>query len=499
MLVLPAGSIEAAAALAGHPHELAWPGVTTCALLGVVDPRVDGHDVALALAAHADRGSGPGRLMEFGGDGVESLPMSARIAIAARAQSFGSPACVFPSDERTRAWLAARGREADWKSLSFSSAFGSGASRALDLAAIEPQLAPIERPAGSRPVREAIGGSVQAVLIGPGITAPELVRLAAALEGRSVHAGARLVVVPGTRVLTETAAQHGLWQRLESAGAEVREGGVPALAGTVGLACGADEVDLPAGRTRWFSGGLATCAAAALTGRIEDPRRAEMAWGPEVAPLPQVGDDGWKIPKAEAGSPVTVEPPRQAFPLGRPLEGALRGEVLIRLGDQVSIQDLLPWGPRVRPLVGDLPALAEHMLWEKDPEFASRARARAGGMMLAGENLGCGQVWDTAALATLALGVRAILARSIAADFARSLALAGVLPLVFSRARDADSIDPGDEIEIPGLPEALVPGRPLTVRNLTRASSFTLRHMLGEREIAYVRGGGLLAGLRSAA
>ena len=499
MLALPARSIETAAALAGHPHELAWPGVLACELVGAPDPRVDGHDLALAMAALPDSRAAGGRLIEFCGESVSALPMGARIALAARAANFGSAACVFPSDERTRAWLAARGREADWKSLASVMDENGTERRFFDLSGIEPQFAPFDRPTGSRPVRESSGGEVTAVMVGPGVTASELACLAAALEGRSIHPGVRLIIVPGTRSLTESAARQGIWTRVEAAGAEVCEGGAPPVSGSVGLACGADGVDLPAGRTRWFSAGLPTCVAVALTGRIEDPRRVEMQWKPEsVSPVGPV-DGGWKSAPVQPSEDGSAETTRRPFPLGRPFEGALRGEVLIRLGDHISIQDLLPWGPRVRPLVGDLSALAEHTLGEKDPEFAARARARSGGMVVAGDQLGCGPVWDTAALAPLALGVRAVLARSIAPDYAQSLALAGVLPLEFSRARDAASIDVGDEIEIPGLPEALVSGRPLTVRNLTRATSCTVRHSLGDREVAHLRAGGLLAGLRSVA
>lgn len=499
MLALPARSIEAAAALAGHPHEMAWPGVLACELVGSHDPLVDGHDLALAMAAQPDPRAAAGRLIEFCGESLSALPMGARIALAARSASFGSPACVFPSDERTRAWLAARGREADWKSLAGQPIAGKGDRRIFELSAIEPQLGPFDRPGGSRPVRESRGGEVASVLVGPGVTGPELACLAAALEGRKIHPGVRLIIVPGTRSLAESAARQGIWALIEAAGAEVREGGAPPVAGAVGLACGADAVDLPAGRTRWFNAGLPTCVAVALTGRIEDPRRVEMRWIAEPASAAESFDEGWKSGPVQPTEDGVTEVARRSFPLGRPFEGALRGEVLIRLGDHVSIQDLLPWGPRVRPLVGDLPALAEHTLGEKDPGFAARARARSGGMVVAGEQLGCGLVWDTAALAPLALGVRAVLARSIAPDYAQSLALAGVLPLEFSRSRDAASIDTGDEIEIPGLPEALVCGRPLTVRNLTRATSCTVRHMLGEREVFHLRAGGLLAGLRSVA
>ena len=495
MLILQAGSIETAAALAGHAHECDWPGLLVCELTGVPGPGVDGHDVALALAARWSPSGPRGRFLEFAGDGVAALPMSARVAIAGRSPSYGAATCLFPSDERTRAWLAALGREADWKSFEAALPIEADERDRVELAVIEPQVAPVERPSGARPVGESSGGEVAAVLIGPGITAPELIRLAAALAGRRIQESVTLIVVPGTRTLRETVAREGALAVLEAAGAEVREGGAPPVAGASGLACGADPVDLPPGRTRWQSAGLATCAAAALTGRLTDPRDTDLRLT-EESPAPRAAaDDGWRSRESEVGS--SSDGARPAFPRGRAFDASLRGEVLVKLGDQVSINDLLPWGPRVRPLVGDLPALASHVLAEKDPGFAERARLRGGGVIVAGENLGCGLSWDSAALATLALGVRAVVARSIAPDYAHALALAGVLPLLFTRPRDVGALEAGDELEIPGLPEALVAGRSLVIRNLTRGFSCVVGHPLGEREIGHLRAGGLLAELRA--
>src|SRR5262249_32847161 len=159
----------------------------------------------------------------------------------------------------------------------------------------------------------------------------------------------------------------------------------------------------------------------------------------------------------------------------------------------VSSEQVLPWGARVRSLIPDFPALGEYVFAGVEPGFVERAHAADGGFIVAGSDFGVGEAWDTAALSLVQLGVRAVLARSIAPGFRRLVALAGILPLAWSAADDGSAIEPGDELEFPGVPETLIEGRPLVVRNLTRGTQYTLHHDLTDREVRRVRAGGLLA------
>jgi len=184
--------------------------------------------------------------------------------------------------------------------------------------------------------------------------------------------------------------------------------------------------------------------------------------------------------------------PGAYFPRPAAVESGLRGMVLLRLGDEVDTDQVLPWGARVTPLIGDLAALAEHAFAGLDPEFAARARQQHGGFVVAGARFGIGEPRLFAALALLELGVRATLAISYAPAFHAQLVEAGILPLLFTGEADARGVAPGDELEIPGLGDALEVGRAITARNLTRGVQYTLRHELGALECAIARAGGRL-------
>jgi aconitate hydratase len=181
-----------------------------------------------------------------------------------------------------------------------------------------------------------------------------------------------------------------------------------------------------------------------------------------------------------------------AVPLGEPLAGPVRGRVLIRCGDGVTTEQVLPWGARIEPLAGDIGALRVHAFATLDPGFAGRAVACGGGLVLAGDSLGHGEPREQAALVLASLGVRAVIARSWAPAFHRRLLDAGVLPLSFGRPVDLDAFAAGEEIELPTLPHGLEPGRPVAVRNLTRGTQLDVRHDLDGRAVAIARGGGLL-------
>ena len=489
MVVIPCGALEAAAALAGRAVERPWGGVLGIALEGACPPWADGHDVACALIGALGPGGAAERSVEFGGPGVASVAALARVAVAREIERLGSPAALFPSDDVTRGFLATTGRDADWRRLDTGDLSGCDRVRSFSLATIEPMTLGIERTAVPRPIREDQGLALGAVLIGSAAGAADLARLARALKEGGAARPETLWIAPGSRRVRESAEANGVLATLREAGAQIIEGGMPPTAAASGLAYGALASDLPAGRTRWRIASLATCARAAIGGTLEDPR--ESPWSGMVE-QPE--------PPFSVAEPLRITPPEGAgavesvgFPIGRPLSGPLHGPVLVRLGDRVTSEQVLPWGARVRSLVNDFAALSEHAFGGVAPDFAARARAAGGGFVVAGELFGEGEAWDTAALVLVRLGVRAVLAGSIGRDFERLLALAGVLPLRWTGSDDGASVQAGDELEVPGLPETFIAGRPLVIRNLTRGTQYTLRHALSARDVERLRHGGLLA------
>ncbi|MBI1798735.1 MAG: hypothetical protein HYR73_03510 [Candidatus Eisenbacteria bacterium] len=492
MLVLPCGALEAAAALGGGAVDCRESGALGVELRGTLPANVDGHDVACAMIEKLGDGGARGRWIEFGGVGVASIGMMSRIAMARAAERLGSPAALFPSDAVTRAFLSAQQRDADWRKFETGAWEGSERALTLTLDTLEPMTLPIEGGDPPRPVREDRGARIEAVVIGAGAGAADLARLARALAGRSVHPGVALRIVTGSRQVRSTAEAAGVLAALREAGAEIIEGTLAPLAAPLGLAYGTSAGDLMGGRTSWRRAGLATCAAAALCGALEDPRDAALEGAAEQAIAEFEARDTVRVASA---SEIREHVPARAFPFGRAFDGPLRGPVLGRFGDGVSTEQVLPWGARVRSMVGDFDALSAHAFGRLDPEFAARARAARGGFVAAGDQFGGGEPWDTAALALVRLGVRGILARSIVPSFARLLAVAGVLPLEWANAADADAVSAGDELELPGLPETFVAGRPLVARNLTRGTQYTLRHALGPRDVERLRHGGWLANM----
>jgi aconitate hydratase len=495
MLGLASGELEVAAALAGSPIYRDRMTVLGVRLFGALGPWAGGQDVALELLRRLAPEGAAGAIIEYGGPGLASLGMADRFALASHSATLGAAASVFPSDEVTRAYLAAQGRDSDWKRLEAEEGAEADRSLDLDLSLIEPLVSPLDDPAGVRPAHGWTGIAVAQVVIGPRASFADLVLAARMLATQPVAEGVQVMVVPGSRQIEETAARDGVTETLVRAGAKVSDGtALPAADGkAAGMCFGVRPDQLPAGRVRWYLGGPGCCAAAAITGRICDPRELEVEFERHIEPARYAGDPVWLLePGAEAAT-APAESRGARFPQSEPLEAGLRGTVLIRAGDEVGTDQILPWGARMAPLIGDLGALAEHTFVTYDPEFAARARARRGGFVVAGRDFGTGVPRLHAALALLELGVRATLALSYAPSFREQLVQAGILPLCFASEADARGAAPGDELEIPGLHESLEVGRALTARNLTQGVQYAIRHDLGPLECGIARAGGRMA------
>lgn len=495
MLGLASGELEVAAALGGCP--IYRPGMTVLGvrLFGALGPWAGGQDVALELLHRLAPEGAAGAIIEYGGPGLSSLGMADRFALAAHGGTLGAAASLFPSDDITRAYLAAQGRDNDWKRLEAEEGAEADRSMDLDLSLIEPLVSPLGDPAGVRPAHGWTGVAVAQVVIGPRASFADLALAARMLATQPVAEGVQVTVVPGSRQIEETAVRDGVTEALVRAGAKVSDGAaMPAADGkAAGVCFGVRPDQLPAGRVRWYLGGPGCCAAAAITGRICDPRELEVEFARHLEPARYATDPAWLLEPVAEPAAAAGEPARPRFPQSDPLEAGLRGTVLIRAGDGVGTDQILPWGARMAPLIGDLGALADHAFGTLDPEFAARARARRGGFVVAGRDFGTGVPRLYAALALLELGVRATLALSYAPAFREQLVQAGILPLCFVNEADARGAAPGDELEIPGLHESLEVGRALTGRNLTQGIQYAVRHDLGPLECAIARAGGRVA------
>jgi aconitate hydratase len=499
-LVLGVDALEAAAALAGAPLFVADPEWFAVRVEGGLLPGVTGTDVALAIAARLPADA-CAPIVEITGRGVANLAMADRLAIASQASLLGASAVLFPADERTRQALAAERREADWKPFEAAASASLDPVMTLDLETIEPLMAPDEDRMGARPVRHAMGMPVSRVVVGSYATLADLARLASLVGERRVHHATELVWVPGSPRLLQSAEASGVSAALERAGARLSAGSLPSDVGLVSSPIGtglftASRGEHRAGRrTAWSAASLETCAAAALAGCLVDPRELDRTTS---AAFESRALEAARLLEPESASSASIgDGAGSRGWTGKALDRPLRGAVLLECGDRVGADRILPLGARQEKRLQDLVALSEFAFAPLDAEFAGHARRQGGGFVTAGRDFGTGEPGELAAVVLAALGVRAVIARSYAPGFVRRLTHAGVLAAEFRHERDEREIGRGDELEIPGLPGALEPGKPLTVRNLTRGSQYTVAHRLDVRGIDWLRAGGLLAAARA--
>jgi len=502
MLAIGAGGLEVAAAMGGLPFYLAMPRVTLVRLTGSLPGWVSAKDVILELLRQLTVKGGVGRLMEYGGGGVAGLSAPERATIANMGAELGATSSVFPSDERTREFLRAQGREERWAALSADPEAEYDEVIELDLGVLEPMVGRPHSPDNVAPVSEARGTKVDQVVIGSCTNSSyqDLMTAAAILEGKRVHANVTLAVAPGSRQVLQMMAENGALAKLIAAGARILEASCGPCIG-MGQAPPSGGVTLRSfnrnftGRcgtqdARTYLASVEVCAASATAGEIADPR--ELGEPPRIA-MPEVFwvDDGMILPPADRPEEVEVVRGPNIAPVPRrgPLEAVMRGKVLLVAGNNVSTDDIMPAGAEILPLRSNIPAISQYVFWRMDPEFAARARREGGGFIVGGLNYGQGSSREHAALAPMALGVRAVLARSFARIHHANLVNVGVLPLKLS---EGAALTQGDELEMRGVRGRIEAGRPVVVSNLTNGKCFEVRYDLTPRQVQVLLAGGLL-------
>jgi aconitate hydratase len=510
-LAIGAGGLDVAAAMAGAPFYLTMPRVVRVRLSGRLPAWVSAKDVIIELQRRLTVRGGVGKVLEYDGPGVATLTVPERATIANMGAELGATSSLFPSDEESLAFLRAQGREADWQPLAADPSAAYDEEVELDLSALEPLVSLPSSPDNVRPVREVAGTPVAQVCIGSCTNSSyaDLMAVAAILKGQTVHPHVSLTISPGSRQVYEMIARNGALADLIAAGARILEAGCgPCIGMGQAPATGVNSLrtfnrNFP-GRSgtqgdQVYLASPAVCAASALRGAITDPRTLG-APPAIVAPERFATDDAMII--APCDTPQAVEvvrgPNIRPLPLRGPLEEELRGRLLLKLGDNITTDHIMPAGARVLPLRSNIPALAEHAFRPIDPSFPQRAREARGGFIVAGENYGQGSSREHAALVPMYLGLKAVIARSFARIHAANLVNFGILPLILEGDIDDGLFAVGDEWRIPGVRQALRSGLPLTVQNLTRGTSFQVRHTLSPRQVEVVLAGGLLNHLRKA-
>ncbi|MHC4214942.1 MAG: aconitate hydratase [Planctomycetota bacterium] len=471
MLAMGAGGVEVAMAMAGLAYHIVTPKVWGIYVEGQFQPFVSGKDLILDLLGRYSCKAGTGKIMEFFGPGVKNMDMSARSTIANMSVDMGFTASIFPSDEETRLFMAQNNREEFWKELKTGSNPQWSEVTEIDLDKIEPMVACPSNPDNIKKATELSDIEVQQVIIGSSCNGSyrDFMIAAKIVEGKTRNANVSFEINTGSRQTLDNVLAAGGISILVEAGARVHESGCLGCIG-MGQAPATGTVSL---RTfpRNFKGRSGTkddqvylcspetAAASALTGRITDPRT--LGEVPEISyPEKFKFKSEWFVEPPENRSVVQIirGPNIKPLPDFEALEDVLEGTVLIKVGDNISTDIIMPAGNRVLPYRSNIPAISEFVFEIIDPEFPARAKEHGGGVVVAGENYGQGSSREHAALAPRYLGVRAKIAKSFARIHKANLVNFGILPLVFGDPKDYESIEQGGKITITGIKQAVSSG-----------------------------------------
>jgi aconitate hydratase len=514
MLALGAGGIDVALAMVGEPLYFKYPEVWGVKLTGELPDWVSAKDVILEMLRRHDVDGGLGRIVEYHGPGLSSLSAMDRHVIANMGTELGATTTVFPSDDAVRRFLRSQGREDDWTELVADDGAGYDVHEEIDLSTLEPLIACPSSPGNVVPVAEVAGKRIYQSYVGssanPGLR--DFWMASRIVKDRSTHHRVSFDVTPTSRQVLQNLFRMGAVQDLIEAGARLHQAGCGGCIG-MGAAPASDEISL---RTvpRNFPGrsGTAddlvylcspeTAAASALTGEITDPRklpellRVEYPRWEEPAEL-AVNTQMLEEPPADgADEPLEKGPNIRDFPDFPELSDAFRVPVLLKVGDDVSTDEIMPAGEEVLPFRSNIPKISEYVYYRMEPGFherAARLRDEHGGhVIVAGENYAQGSSREHAAIAPRYLGQVAVLAKSYARIGWQNLANFGIVPLEFTDPDDYDRIEPGDELSVSGLREALSNGGRITVRNETRGHDIPAKHTLSERQVEVLLDGGVV-------
>jgi aconitate hydratase len=503
MLAIGAGGLDVAVAMAGGPFNVMMPRVVGVHLKGELQPWVAAKDIILEILRRLTVKGGVGKIIEYFGEGVASLSVPARGTITNMGAELGATTSVFPSDERTREYFRAQKREEMWRALGADPDADYDEVVEIDLDKLGPMIARPQNPDNVVPIEEVEGTKLAQVCVGSCTNSSyyDLTVTAAVLKGKKVHTGLSMTVTPGSRQVFNMIARGGALTDLIQSGARILESACGPCIG-MGQSPPSDSASL---RTfnrnfpersgtpndRVYLASPEVAAVSALAGEIADPRKSG---SPPVVETPSefIIDDEFIIapPDSGEGVEVTRGPNIKPLPLAEPLAQTIKAPVLMKLGDNISTDDILPAGSKVLPLRSNIPAISEYVFHYKDPEFAAKAKEAGASIIVGASNYGQGSSREHAALAPMYLGVKAVLAKTYARLHHTNLVNFGILPLVLDEGAD-DRINVGDVLELPDVRDSISSGQ-VTVRNATQGYEFTARHNLSERQIDVLLEGGQL-------
>ena len=512
-LAIGSGGLDVAVAMGGGTFYTVMPSIVGVRLTGELGPWVTAKDVILEMLRHLSVKGGVGKIMEYFGPGVATLTVDQRATICNMGAELGATTSIFPSDGRTRSYLAAQNRESAWIPLSADTDAGYAEVIELDLGTLQPLIAQPSMPDEVVPVAEIAGLPVAQVCVGSCVNSSfeDLMIIAAILKGRQVHPSVSMTVTPGSKQVFTMIAENGALADLITAGVRVLESACGPCLG-IGQAPATGVATVRSfnrnfkGRSgtaddRSYLASPETCAATALTGRITSP--LDLGAPTTFAPPTRYPTNDTMIiaplPADEAAQVEIIRGPNiKTVPIGTPMADEVEGKVLIKVGDNITTDHIMPAGAKILPLRSNIPAISEFVFAGVDADFVDRAKEWQGGILVGGANYGQGSSREHAALAPMYLGVRAVITKSFSRIHHANLINAGILPVVFRDEADFDTIEQGDHIVFSDVRKGVESGEPLVAMNTTKGLTYTLVPRLSDRERRALLAGGLLNYIRSA-
>jgi len=509
MLAIGAGGLDVASAMAGMPFSIPKPKVVGVILTSRLSPWVSAKDIILEILRRLTVKGGVGKIFEYAGDGVATLSVPERATITNMGAELGATTSIFPSDEVTRAFLASQGRESVWRPLAADDGAQYDEIVEVDLSKIEPLAACPHSPDKVVPVRELAGKKVDQVLVGSctNSSLKDLMMTARVLRGKTVHTDTSLAIAPGSRQVLAMLAGNGALADIISSGARILESACGPCIGmgqaprTGGVSVRTFNRNFP-GRSgtkdaQVYLTSPEVAVACALKGCFTDPR--DLGPYPDIV-LPEqfLIDDSMIIPPAETPASVEIArgPNIRPLPKRGRMEDSLELEVLLKLGDNITTDDIMPAGAKILPLRSNIDAISEYVFSGIDPDFASRAKRSGAGCILARENYGQGSSREHAALAPMYLGIKAVFAQSFARIHRSNLINFGILPVIVEEGV-YDRIEQGARVRVSNITAALEGGEPLEVEEADTGERLQCSIQVSVREREILREGGLLNYIKS--
>lgn len=510
MIAIGVGGLDAATVMAGVPFELNMPQVMLIKLTGKLNrPWVTAMDVILEILRRLTVKGGVGKILEYGGPGVKDLTVTERATITNMGAELGATTSIFPSDERTRHYLKAQGRESDWTGIHADEDSKYETIVEIDLGSTEPMIARPHSPDNVLPVRELSGTKIDQVCIGSCTNSSyqTLKSVASILKGRSVAENVNLLINPGSKQAYEMLSREGLAGEMIAAGARILECSCGPCIG-MGGSPGTGQISIRSynrnfkGRSGnkdafvYLANPLA-CAVFALKGEIVDPRKSGFNIELSLEPSSYITNDNMLIKpqKDTHGIKVIKGPNIKEVPVKEPLQEKIEADVLLKLGDDITTDDIMPAGSAILPLRSNIPAISEFVFSNIDSTFSKRAKeakSAGGGIIVGGENYGQGSSREHAAIAPMYLGIHAVIALSFARIHRANLINFGILPFHFKNTEDYKRVEKDDRILITDIKKSLTGSQSYSAYNVTKHYSFEVFSNLNGREIVVLLTGGLL-------